>query len=542
MTKRKLVVALSGFASGAVLIAALFTNTIGASAQPALRSDVSDLTPTNTTLHYGGISAPVRAIKVKPGTSSKGQDDQDLLPMDPATKAAKTDPVVQSKVTTNLSFTAGKNFSGLGIGKYGFSVTSAPPDTNGAVGKYDYVQWVNTSVAMFSKSSAALLLGPVPGNIFWSGVGNPCETTNDGDPIVQYDQLANRWIFTQFANVGSSTGPYYECFAISTGTDPTGSYYRYWTIFSNLNDYPKLGVWPDAYYMSYNMFAAGTFAFQGSQVCALDRTRMLAGLSATQVCFQLSSSFGGLLPADIDGSIKPGAGTPEAFLNFGTNKLNRWLFHVNFTTPASSTLSGPTAIPVAAFTPPCGGTGGTCVVQPGTSTMLDTLGDRLMYRLAYRRFTDGHSAVVVNQSVSVNGGKVGIRWYEIRNIFGTPTVFQQGTYAPNDGNYRWMGSMAMDKVGNIALGYSISSTTTFPSIMATGRVPSDAHGTMESSVTMHAGGGSQTGGLHRWGDYSAMQIDPVDDCTFWYTTEYSPYIGSFNWRTQIVSFKMPACA
>jgi hypothetical protein len=165
-----------------------------------------------------------------------------------------------------------------------------------------------------------------------------------------------------------------------------------------------------------------------------------------------------------------------------------------------------------------------------------------MYRLAYRNFGT-HESLVVNHSVTVGSNKgtsVGIRWYEIRDPNGTPTVFQEGTFAP-DSSFRWMGSIAMDNVGDIALGYSLSSSSVFPSIAYTGRVPTDPLGTMEGENIVKAGGGSQVKSFIRWGDYSAMVIDPVDDCTFWYTTEYIASTGSFNWSTEITSFKFPRC-
>jgi hypothetical protein len=233
------------------------------------------------------------------------------------------------------------------------------------------------------------------------------------------------------------------------------------------------------------MFQGNTFV--GAKACAYDRAKMLIGAAATQVCFQLSSSFGGLLPSDLDGSIAPAAGVPNFFLNYGTNSLKLWKFHVDFTTPANSTFTGPTSIPVATFSPACGG--GTCIPQPGTKQKLDSLADRLMYRLAYRKFADGHEALVVNHSVTA-GASVGIRWYEIRNPNGTPTVFQQSTFAP-DATYRWMGSIAMDKQGNIAVGYSASSTTVNPSIRYTGRLVTDALNTMQAENSIIAGGGAQ---------------------------------------------------
>jgi hypothetical protein len=271
---------------------------------------------------------------------------------------------------------------------------------------------------------------------------------------------------------------------------------------------------------------------------------MLAGQPATQQCF-LRSDDGGMLPADQDGTILPASGTPNYVMSFGTNSLNLYKFHVDWTTPANSTFTGPTVLPVAAFGEACGG--GACVPQPSTQNKLDSLGDRLMYRLAYRKFGDGHEALVVNHSVSVaaatrgkKSNQTGVRWYEVRSPGGTPVVYQQGTYAPTS-DYRWMGSAAMDKAGNLAIGYSISSSGTRPGIRFTGRGPADPLGTLGAETNLLSGVGSQTGSLHRWGDYSSLSVDPDDDCTFWYTTEYLQTTGSFNWSTRVGSFKLNGC-
>jgi hypothetical protein len=454
------------------------------------------------------------------------------------------DPALQTSGGPLIAATPGLNFAGVGNGDYGFAPDAAPPDTNGAVGATQYVQWVNESFAVFDKTTGAIAAGfPKTGNTLWSGFGGGCETNNDGDPTVKYDQIAGRWVLTQFS---VSTLPFLQCVAVSTTSDATGSYNRYAFSFGNTQfpDYPKLGVWPDAYYMTFNIFNNGQ-TFAGSKLCALDRTSMLAGAAATMECFQLSTSFGGVLPGDLDGATLPPAGAPNPLLNFGSNSLNEWRFHADFANAANATLTGPLNVAVAAFTPACGG--GSCIQQPGTRTRLDSLADRLMYRLAYRNGTtaSANESLVVNHSVKVSGNKhnqvVGVRWYQIGNpTSGTPTIIQQGTFAP-DSNSRWMGSIAMDKAGNIALGYSVSSGSTFPSIRFTGRVPTDPLGTLEAESSIKAGGGSQNGNLARWGDYSAMAIDPGDGCTFFYTTEYLKATGSFNWSTEIASFKLPGC-
>jgi hypothetical protein len=455
------------------------------------------------------------------------------IPLPPGLEQFQEDPVLQTATVAPPTPPVLQSFEGLGNAQYGFSVTGAPPDTEGTVGATQYVQWVNTSFAIFNKSNGALISGPTAGNTLWSGFGGGCETNNDGDPIVIYDKLAQRWVFSQFS---VSTTPYLQCIAVSTTSDATGTYNRYSFQYSNFDDYPKMSVWPDAYYETFNMFAGGT-TFVGADACAYNRAAMLAGTTATQVCFQQGTSVGGLLPADLDGTTAPPTGSPNYMMYFGTNNLNLFKFHVDFSNPANSTFTGPTVINVAAFSPLCGG--GTCVPQPSVSQQLDSLADRLMYRLAYRNF-GSHESLVVNHSV-VAGSGGGVRWYEIQNPAGTPVVAQQSTFAP-DSNYRWMGSVAMDQAGDLALGYSVSAASAvFPSIRFAGRVPTDPASTLETEVNIVSGTGSQNGSLSRWGDYSAMQVDPVDDCTFWFTEEYMKTTGSFNWNTRIANFKFPSC-
>jgi len=464
----------------------------------------------------------VRRINLPPGL--KPAEEPDSVQQQTVVSTGASLATVQAP-------TSGLGFEGLGNASLGFTVSSAPPDTNGAAGLTQYVQWVNSSFAIFNKSTGSLIAGPTKGNTLWSGFGGGCQTNNDGDPIVLYDKQANRWVFAQFS---VTTTPFLQCVAVSTTSDATGTYNRYSFQYSNFDDYPKMGIWPDAYYTTFNMFNGNTFV--GADLCAYDRNAMLNGQPATQVCFQQGSSVGGVLPADMEGTTPPPAGSPNFLLFFGTNNLNLFKFHVDFTTPANSTITGPTAIPVAAFTPVCNG--GTCVPQAGTTQQLDSLADRLMYRLSYRNF-GSHESLVVNHSVAAGTGG-GVRWYELQNPNGTVTVAQQSTFAP-DSKFRWMGSIATDKAGDMAMGYSVSSSASNPSIAFTGRLASDPPSTMQAESTIINGTGSQTGNLSRWGDYSAITLDPADDCTFWYTTEYMKTTGSFNWNTRIASFKFPGC-
>ena len=479
----------------------------------------------------------------------RGAPDRPLLIPALNTGPVQPDPIAQTTTGPLVSTTNGLNFDGIGdtSNTPANPCNCAPPDTNGAVGATQYVQIVNTAFGVYDKTTGALTAGfPKAINTLWSSLGNvPCANNNDGDPIVAYDQAAGRWIITQFSVTNGGSVGYWQCVAVSQTSDATGAYNLYTFDYGTVQfvDYPKLGVWSDGYYITYNIFNNGQ-TFAGPKTCAWDRTAMINGAaSATQVCFQLGTSVNSILPADLDGSIAPPTGAPNFQLSLGSNSLNFFKFHADFVNTANSTLTGPTSIPVASFSQAC--SGGTCIPQPSTSNKLDSLADRLMYRLAYRRFSDGHEALVVTHSVVVSGSKRsqvdGVRWYELRNpSAGTPTVFQQGTFSPDSTN-RWMGSIGMDKNGDIALGYSASSGSVFPSIRYTGRVPTDTAGTMEAENSIFAGSFSQTGTLHRWGDYSAMQIDPSDDCTFWYTNEYLPANGSFNWATRIASFKFSSC-
>ena len=484
------------------------------------------------------VSPPLRDIAPAwraPGITLMPEHD---MPARPPVIAA--DPVVQSRPLALGAPTVNPSFDGVGVGLASFLPNAAPPDTNGDVGPNHYVQTVNTDFAVFNKSGG-LMYGPVTINTLWAGFGGGCQTNNDGDPVVRYDPIADRWIITQFS---VTTLPYLQCVAVSTTGDPLGSYYRYSFSYGNTEfpDYPKLGVWPDGYYITFNIFNGGT-TYAGAKVCVYDRAKMLVGQLATQQCFpNTSTSYGGLLPADLDGSRQPPAGSPNYVVALGaTNGLVYWKFHVDWATPANTTLTGPTTIAGApSYTLPCNGTGGTCVTQGGTTQQLDTLGDRLMFPLAYRNFGD-HEALVVTHSVQA-GTSTAVRWYELRVGAGsTVNYYQGGTYAP-DASHRWMGSAALDQAGNMAVGYSVSSSTIKPQIHFTGRLAGDALGTLtQSENTMINGAGSQIGGLARWGDYSSMSVDPLDDCTFWYTTEYLKTNGSFNWSTRIGSFKLPGC-
>lgn len=491
------------------------------------------------------VSPPLRELPPGPRHSGNLEAEPARLIPSPRGVPPDRDPVAQTAhgvggLAPLAAPTTSTNFDGVGQGFTGpsgtFAVNSAPPDTNGAAGPNHFVEIVNTDFAVFSKTGAPIF-GPVPINTVWSGFSDRCATEDDGDPIVSYDRIADRWIVSQFQ---VTTTPFEQCVAVSTSGDPTGSYYRYsFSYTDGFPDYPKMGVWPDGYYETYNVFNNAGTAFLYAKVCAFNRAAMLTGAAATQECFNTSSTYGGVLPGDFDGHILPPSGAPDPLVALGATSttLATWRFHSDFTTPANATFTGPTAVTVPSYAEACGG--GTCIPQSGTTNRLDSLADRLMYRAAYRNFGD-HEAIVVTHSVTV-GSSVGIRWYELRGVTTSPTLFQSGSYAP-DATYRWMGSAAMDQAGNIAVGYSASSSSIKPQVRITGRLVGDAAGTLTlGETTVIAGAGAQTSNLTRWGDYSSMSIDPSDDCTFYYSNEYIPANGSFNWRTRIASFKLSPC-
>ena len=488
---------------------------------------------------YHDISPPIRELAP---VAPLGSSQHVVIPLrrrpGPPIVSPEPDAVTQDVSQGPLVGTTNKlNFNGIsdrdGV---------APPDTNASVGATQVVETVNISLEVFNKSTGASVLGPIEISSVFSGVSGICGAGVTGfytDPIVLYDKAAGRWLITIAAGSDANFTTGAECIAVSTSSDATGSYARYAFSFGTdkFNDYPKFGVWPDAYYGSYNMFSAS--AFLGAKVCAYSRGAMLAGKTALSICFQPRPTDFTLLPSDLDGHTAPPAGEPNFFLELATSTaLNLFKFHVNFTTPANSTFAGPTRLAVPSFTEACAATG-TCIPQPGTTQRLDSLGDRMMFRLAYRKFA-GHEALVATHSMKTGVAASGVRWYEIRNPNTSPIVFQRGTVTAGSTSL-WMGSIGMDKVGNIALGFSESSSSLHPAIAYTGRVPTDPLGIMESIDVTFKGNGSQTSGLSRWGDYSSISIDPSDDCTFWYANEYIPSNGTFNWHTRLNSFKFTSC-
>ena len=444
---------------------------------------------------------------------------------------------------------AGRLFAAIGLNFDGIAAINdpghVPPDTNGAVGATQFVQWVNVLFAVYDKTTGHQVQAPRPGNTLWSGFGGPCETNNSGQPIAQYDKAAGRWVMAQPVLVS----PFTYCVAVSTTSDATGTYNRYAFPFpaGDYPDYGKLAVWPDAYYASFNIYQSGQFV--GPMVVAYDRANMLTGSHARPpVAFQLTSADFSLLPSDFDGTVPPAAGEPDFFVELGPDKdsLDLFKFHVDFTNSdftntGNSMFTGPIRIPTVSYL------GCTrrpsrwkAIAEPPPGAPLNPLGDRLMYRLAWRN-VGGIEHLVANHSVMPSSGSASaaVRWYDITSPNGTPVVAQQGTFSNSSTSF-WMGSIAMDKLGDIALAFSASSPTLDPSIVYTGRLSTDPQGQMEPSRFIKQGTGVQLNtGL--WGAYSSMTIDPADDCTFWYTTEYIRTTGSGNWNTRIASLKFQSC-
>jgi hypothetical protein len=500
---------------------------------------------------HNDVSAPLREMATWALPTLEAQHEGNENPPIGIIRASgsRPDPVVQKGFTKNLlaSIIPGLNFDGIPYP--GVVCNCAPPDTNGYVGLTQYVQIVNEGYQVFDKATGNSVLGPASIRSVWAGFGGVCETGGSGDPVVLYDKLADRWLISQFAASGSINQ---ECIAVSTTSDATGTWNRYdFSLIpfgNNFYDYPKLGSWPDAYYMADNVFNTALTAYLGTQPFAFDRAKMLAGLPATVISPGLIGSPANnedpVIPSDFDGKILPPAGAPNTFVEFpdstgnNNNTYRSWHYSVGVpfgTSPSFTQVASPPAAPFSFLF--------ATVPQLPPQTNLDNLADRLMFRLAYRNFgspTAPDESLVVNYTVS-SGGVAGIRWVELKNPTNGPlTVKQESTYQP-DTTWRWMGSVAMDQAGNLALGFSASDATIHPQIRYATRLATDPLNTLTAEAHLFDGTGSQSATSSRWGDYSAMTVDPVDDCTFWYTQEYYATNSSFNWRTRIGSFKFDSC-
>lgn len=510
------------------------------------------------------VSPPLRDVKVKPKSTKSVKifrdpttfPDVEELPEDWNGKVGtRFSPHVHQKSPGSRATipTPSANVEGLGRGLQDFPTNvGVPPDTTGGVGLDYYIQWVNTWFAFFEKDGSIVDLDGDDwrdGNTLWDGFGGRCEFSNEGDPVALYDQLAGRWVMTQFGLGATSNGPHYQCVAVSTTGDPLGTWNRYEYQWPNsyLNDYPKLSVWTDGYYLTVNEFqCSGPWSNYnctgvGGAVAVFDRENLIQGTTPRPAQY-FDLTYTNILPVDLDGDTEPPAGSPGYFVNVkgGVSHYVRiWETFIDWDNSANSTCgdasNNPSSIVnVTAFNNTNG------IEQPNTTEVLDAMSPRAMFRAPYRNFGD-HESLLLTHTVGNPGGK---RWYEIRDPGGTPVLYQEGTYNP-DAEERWMGGIAMDNAGNIALGYSVSGSATSPSVRVTGRLADDPLGTMAfSELEVATGSGRQNpvSGRNRWGDYSTMSIDPADDCTFWYTQEYVTGIGAFIWRTRIAAFKFDECS
>jgi hypothetical protein len=446
-------------------------------------------------------------------------------------------------------------FDGIGVGFAGATIGNPgrnPSDNALAVGPNHIFQIVNSRYAIFTKKGAKfdttgkVLIGAAPTGSLFSGLSGSCGAFNNGDAVVKYDQLADRWlvvmpIFRRPAN--DSTGPYAMCYAMSVGPDPLGPYYKYTFDRPLFPDYPRIAVWPDGY---FNGTSTSDDLIE-KHACVADRNRMLQGLSATEQCV-IIKDVNFLNPADIDGFSTPPAGAPNIVFASGGTQLKKdfdddgiywWNFHVDWNDTTKTKFSGPFKIPVAPYHYLCDGQLTHCVPQPDTVRRLDAQGDKLMNRVVYRRIGNVESIVALH-SVNTTRGGGGVRWYEFRlDAQRRPVLFQQSTFAP-DGAFRWMGSIGIDAMGNIGMGYSFGSAKDYPGQRFAARLATDPRGTLGFRETVLVNGEHFQGNTLRWEDYTALAIDPSDDCTFWYVGDYVKK-GAPTYSTKIGAFKISGC-
>ncbi len=556
--------------------------------------EICRATPTSqlsqiSSLHAGLETAPQAQVKT---------------PTPPVAPGSRTGASVeQTSQGTRPRAALVESFDGLGAGfsgPQGLANVRNPSDNSLAVGPDHVVQIVNTRMAVFTKkgrrfkSTGQVLYGPVVTNAVFAGFGGPCETHNNGDAVVRYDQLAGRWLIVmpifvrgeerpdqpkpgvtgqpaQLSPPGrsgqpgrpfklvppaepnpanpnrlkastSGKGPYSICYAMSTSSDPLGSYYRYEFLRPFFPDYPRPAIWSDGYYVP----TSTSDDIIQKHACVVERSKMLKGLPATEQCFVIDGvNF--LNNADIDGKSLPPRGAPNIMMAAGGAQLNgvlednviyAWRFHVDWKTAGKTKITGPTRIPVAPYKYLCGGQLTNCVPQPGIEKRLDAQGDKIMARLVYRR-VGGHESIVAVHSVNTNAGGGGVRWYEFRVGKNRGLVlYQQGTYAP-DKLYRWMASPAMDRMGNIGIGYSFGGSPNFPGQRFAARLANDPRGKLTLRETVLAEGAGVQNEM-RWEDYTQTAMDPTDDCTIWYVGDYIKK-GLTTYSSRIGAFRLPGC-
>ena len=550
-----------------------------------------------------GCSTPPGESADGPDSPAEQRPDEAIPPpTPPPTLSPAGTAIEQTSQGTRPAVALLESFDGLGAGFLGPQGTTnfrSPSDNSLAVGANHIMQIVNSRIAIYSKKSkkygksGTVLYGAVATKSVWTGFGGACEARNNGDAVVRYDQLAERWLIVmpifsrigpgefpgktgapgQLAENGEASRPgaaaalpanpaqpppppergqrppekkegvWAMCYALSTGPDPLGTYYRYAFERTLFPDYPRPAVWIDGY---YTPTSTGDEVIQ-KHTCIADRTKMLRGQAATEQCIVIDGvNF--LNNADIDGRKLPPRGAPNIMMAAGGTQLKKifdddgiyfWKVHVDWNNPANTKADGPVKINVAPYHYLCNGQLSSCVPQPGTERRLDVQGDKIMQRLVYRKVA-GHESIVAAHSVAAAAGGGGVRWYEFRlDKNRDPVPYQQGTYAP-EGFYRWMPSIAMDKKGDIGVGYSFGGLPNFPGQRFAARRARDPRGQLTFEETVLAKGeASQTNTL-RWEDYTTTAMDPSDDCTFWYVGDYLKQ-GDTGYRTRIGSFRLPNC-
>ena len=552
------------------------------------------------------LSPPLRSLIQSDREEIEVTSVQNPSPTPPdMTSPPAAKPVEQTTQGNRPSATVVANFDGLGVGfkgPQGTAILRNPSDNSLAVGRDHIFQIVNTRMAIFSKkgkqfsATGEVVYGPVRTNTIFKGFGGACETTNNGDAVVRYDQLADRWLVVmptfrrgaprsdqpkpgrdgepaQVSVPGKAdqpgsaaplfkpspelaqppqprgqptptplAGPYSMCYAVSTSGDPLGSYYRYEFLRALFPDYPRPAVWPDGYYVPTS---TGDEVIQ-KHACVVEREKMLRGETAREQCL-IIDGVNFLNNADLDGRSLPPKGAPNIMMAAGGTQLKKileddvilvWKFHVDWDNPANTNATGPEKVKVAPYHYLCGGQLTNCVPQPGTSTRLDSQGDKIMARLVYRKIGNRESVVAVH-SVNTSSGGGGVRWYEFRvNKNRDIELYQQGTYAP-DGFHRWMASPAIDRQGNIGIGYSFGGSPNFAGQRFAGRLAKDPPGqlTLQENVLVE-GEAPQT--VMRWEDYTQTAVDPSDDCTVWYVGDYLKK-GETNYTSRIAGLRMPGC-
>ena len=589
-------------ASGAALRARAQQSEVRTGAVSVHRATKFDVSPPLRSLRGSGATDAAADCEGA-GCGSSPQDpdasDQERKPVEVAPA-----PVITAAGAAVEQRTQGKraavplleSFDGLGsgfAGPQGTAMLHNPSDNSLAVGPDHIVQIVNTRIAVYAKKGAryektgSVIYGPVPTNAIFTGFGGACEARDNGDAVVRYDQLAKRWLIVmpifgriapgEFAEPGrpalpgeldnpgpavappanppqppprtphqgpvKKEGTFAMCYAVSVGPDPLGAYYRYAFERTLFPDYPRPAIWPDGYYVPTS---TGDDVIQKHD-CIADRNKMLLGEPATEQCI-IIDGVNFLNNADIDGQKLPPAGAPNIMMADGGTQLKKifeddgiyvWKVHVDWANPANTKADGPVKITVAPYHYLCNGQLTNCVPQPDTDRRLDVQGDKIMQRLVYRRIGNRES-ILAGHSVATQAGGGGVRWYEFRlDKKREAYLYQQGTYAP-DGFYRWIPSMAMDKKGNIGVGYSFGGTPNYAGQRFAARRDGDPKGVLTFHETVLAKGEAAQKNTLRWEDYTTTAMDPSDDCTFWYVGDYLK-TGDENYRTKIGAFRAPGC-